>query len=332
MRHVARLAMIALAVLVTVPAYAQLNGSNMLGDTGVGTGTQPAPGWYVAGLYYRYSSDTIIKADGSRLTLDPNQPGRVTFHAIVPMLVFVSHAKILGANYGIMFAPSFGNGSLEAPVLGLQQQVTWGAGDLYFLPITLGWHTTHADFNTAFGFFASTGRYRAGADDNIGKGMWSYELSAGTTVFLDSKRSLSVATSAYWEAHSKKRGTDVTIVIPGGEINLTGVRVGQILTLEGGLGKSYLQGTLSVGVAYYAQWKLTQDDFGILLPLPISSLLAKHRVYAVGPDVTVPIAARKRLISLVNIRYLWETGARVKTQGSSLIITATFPVPSPKLQ
>jgi hypothetical protein len=55
-------------------------------------------------------------------------------------------------------------------------------------------------------------------------------------------------------------------------------------------------------------------------------------VYGVGPDVTLPIATKKKLISLVNVRYLWETGARVKTQGQSLVVTAMFPVPSPKLQ
>ena len=35
--------------------------------------------------------------------------------------------------------------------------------------------------------------------------------------------------------------------------------------------------------------------------------------------------------ALVNIRYLWETGARLKTQGQTLAITATFPIPSVKL-
>jgi hypothetical protein len=35
-----------------------------------------------------------------------------------------------------------------------------------------------------------------------------------------------------------------------------------------------------------------------------------------------------RLFALVNIRYLWETGARLKTEGDTLVVTATFPVPS----
>jgi hypothetical protein len=34
----------------------------------------------------------------------------------------------------------------------------------------------------------------------------------------------------------------------------------------------------------------------------------------------------------VNARYLWETGARTKTQGETLVVTATFPIPSVKLK
>ena len=46
--------------------------------------------------------------------------------------------------------------------------------------------------------------------------------------------------------HGKKKDTDV--------------KVGQLLTLQGGLGKSYLGGGLILGAAYYAQWKLTTDE------------------------------------------------------------------------
>ena len=58
----------------------------------------------------------------------------------------------------------------------------------------------------------------------------------------------------------------------------------------------------------------------------------KHKVFAFGPDVTLPIASKSRLFALVNIRYFWETGARVKTEGQTLALTATFPVPSVKLK
>ena len=58
----------------------------------------------------------------------------------------------------------------------------------------------------------------------------------------------------------------------------------------------------------------------------------KHKVFAFGPDVTLPVASKSKLFALVNVRYFWETGARVKTQGQTLAVTATFPIPSVKLR
>jgi hypothetical protein len=103
------------------------------------------------------------------------------------------------------------------------------------------------------------------------------------------------------------------------------VKVGQLLTLEGGAGKSFVQGAAHVGVAYYAQWKLTSDDLGLNVPAAFGDL-PKHRVFGIGPDVTIPIAVKKKLISLVNVRYLFEQGAQFKTQGNTLIITNTIPI------
>ena len=47
--------------------------------------------------------------------------------------------------------------------------------------------------------------------------------------------------------------------------------------------------------------------------------------------MTLPIASKSKLFALVNIRYLWESGAQLKTEGDTLVITATFPVPSVRL-
>ena len=55
-------------------------------------------------------------------------------------------------------------------------------------------------------------------------------------------------------------------------------------------------------------------------------------MFGFGPDVTLPVASKSKLFSLVNIRYLWESGARLKTQGQTLAVTATFPIPSVKLK
>jgi hypothetical protein len=144
----------------------------------------------------------------------------------------------------------------------------------------------------------------------------------GTTLFFDEQRSVSVATTAYWEFHSEKEDTST--------------RVGQILTLQGGAGKALLGGGLVVGAAYYAQWKLTDDELAdFVLPggTPIDlDFPNKHRVFGFGPDVTLPLASGSRLFALFNIRYMWETGAHVKTEGQNLLMTATVPIPSVRIK
>jgi len=328
MRHMCPMSrLFVLALFVTfgaVQARAQLNGENLLGDMGVKSGSQAAPGFYASGLYYLYHTSTLRDRDGNQIAIDPNNPASQTIHAICPVVLYVTPLKVLGASYGMMAVMPFASGALEAPVFSLVEEASFGASDLYIVPVQLGWHFPRADLLASFGLFAPTGRYAAGASDNLGKGMWSYELAAGATVFLDRARTISLATTGFWEIHSTKEG-EVTI----GNVTLTDVKVGQLLTLEGGVAKSFLSDAAHIGVAYYAQWKLSDDDFGSPVPLPVG--IAKHRVFGFGPDVTIPVAIRSRLIALVNARYLWETGARIKSEGQTLTVTATFPVPSIKI-
>ena len=311
-----------LSLLPAVPAQAQLNGSHSLGDFGVLSGSQPQPGFYAALFYYRFDTDTIKDADGNTLRLTPGAPSSLGLTAAAPIAWYVSNAKVLGANYGAMVVLPFANASLEAPAFSLGSTIDTGVADMLVRPLDLGWHKEHADIVAGFQFYAPTGRYERGGDDNLGKGMWTYEPFLGATVYLDEKKSFSLAATAYWEVHGSKKDTDV--------------KVGQILNLQGGLGKSFLGGGLVIGAAYYAQWKLTSDRLaGFELPgggdIDVTAR-NKHKVFGFGPEVTLPIATRSKLYALVNARYLWETGARVHTQGQTLAVTATFPIPSVKLK
>ena len=317
-------AMLLLTTLLAAPAWAQLNGENLLGDMGVKSGTQPEPGFYVGNLYYRYFTDTIKGPEGNAII--PAGATEQTIHASVPMVIYVTKKKVLGANFGMMAVMPFANGALEAPAFGLREEASTGASDLYVMPAQLGWHFSRADAVAGVAFFAPTGRHSAGASDNLGKGMWSYEVSGGTTVYLDKARSLSIATTAYWETHTKKEGE-----VAMGSTTVSDVRVGQLLTLEGGIGKSFLHGAAGFGLAYYAQWKITGDQMRMSPAADEITLDERHRVWGIGPEVTIPIATKKTLISVVNLRYLWEMGAHTKTQGPSLVATATFPVGGVKI-
>jgi hypothetical protein len=307
-----------LTLLLAAPARAQLNGSHLLGDFGVNAGSQPQPGFYAAQFYVRYDTNEIKGADGDTVRPLAGDPGGITVNALAPLLWYVSAAKVFGANYGAFVAPPFATSSIEVPAIAFSESLDMSLSDMLVRPVDLGWHTRRADVSAGFQFYAPTGKYERGGSENLGKGMWTWEPFVGTTVFLDERRSVSLATVAYWEFHSKKEDTNT--------------QVGRILTLQGGGGKSFLGGGLIIGAAYYGQWKLTEDVLGRLV-LPGGREVAlnvedKHRVFGIGPDVTLPVASRTKLFTLVNLRYFWESGARMKTQGNNLLVTATFPIPS----
>ena len=316
-----RAAVVSLVVLTLGPAlvHAQFNGHNTKGDFGLLSGSQAPPGFYLAApLYVRYDADTLRNSEGEPVSLDPDRPGSLAVNAYVIGLVWVSEYKIFGANYSLQAYPGFTDNALEAPILGVDEGVGTGFTDFYFQPINLGWHTARADFIAGLGIYAPTGRFEPGGDENLGLGMWSFEVFGGTTVYLDKAKNWHFAAAAYYETHTDKKDTNV--------------RVGDLLTVEGGLGWSFMQGLGNLGLAYYGQWKVTEDDLGIDLELPFPILIGKHRVYGIGPELTIPIATKKKLIGFVNARYLWETGARSTLEGSTFVLTATFPIPSVPLQ
>jgi len=300
------------------PAQAQLSGHNTKGDFGLQSGSQAPPGWYlVAPMYYRYSADEFRDRNGDRF-LAIAAGGNVEATAWITGAIWVSEHKFLGGNYSFSIWPGVTDNALEFPPLSLDEGTSTGLADLYVQPINLGWNTARADFVAGLGVFAPTGEYEAGGDNNRGLGMWSYELFGGTTVYFDEARTWHFAATAFYETHGKKDGTNI--------------RVGDILTLEGGFGKSFMEGAASAGIAYYAQWKLSDDDFGIDLPPLPNSRLGKHRVYGFGPEVTLPLATKQTLWGFLNLRYLWETGARSSLQGSTFVATLTFPLPGIPLQ
>ena len=306
---------VVLVSLLPLAGNAQLAGHNTRGDYGLQAGTQAPPGFYIVPLYFDYTADTLRDGNGDRF--EPlNGGGNVDAHAAIVGLLWTSNKKILGGNYGAAIYPGVTNNALELPALQTNTKTSTGFADVYVQPIVLGWSKARADFTAGLGIYAPTGEYEDGGDNNRGLGMWSYELFGGTTLYFDDARTWHLAATAFYETHGNKKGTDI--------------RVGDIVTIEGGLGKSFMEGALSVGVAYYGQWKISDDDFGSTLPG--GPFLDRHRVLGFGPEVTLPLASKTRLYGFLNLRYFWETGARTTLEGNSFLVTITFPVPSISLQ
>src|SRR5262245_9096572 len=146
--HVAILA----AILRAAPASAQLNGENLLGDMGVQSGSQPAPGLYASFIYYRYDASSLKDGHGNQVTLDPTGNGSQIINAAVPLFYYVTPKKMLGANFGMMVVVPTASGSLEAPGFGLSENADFGLSDLYVMPAQLGWHFKRADATAGFAF------------------------------------------------------------------------------------------------------------------------------------------------------------------------------------
>ena len=286
-------------------AVAQYNGHNLRGDFGLMAGTQPGQGWYAGLLGVNYGVDSLRNSNGNDLA----SGGELVVNAIAPYAWWVSDKKMLGGNYSIFASASWANNALEAPVFDVSSSTGLGAGDLYVQPVNLGWHTNRADYMAGVGVFAPTGRYTDGASDNTGLGMWSYELFGGTTVYLDNARSWSFAALAFYETHSSKEDSDV--------------KVGDILTIEGGLGKSWADGAAAFGISYFAQWKVTADEIAAGITNP-----NKHEIFGIGPELVLPLASKKKFYGTLNVRYLWDVGVKSNTEGNTFLVMATFPIPS----
>jgi hypothetical protein len=93
------------------------------------------------------------------------------------------------------------------------------------------------------------------------------------------------------------------------------------MTLAGGIGRSFLQGAANAGVAYGAQWKITHDSGSAIPPsLPI----ANGRVFAVGPQLDMPVFAKGKNLGLVSFHYLWPVGPKEALGGQMLTVSFTL--------
>ena len=295
-------------------AFADFKGHHTPGGWGMFSGTQtPAPGSaIISGIYTRYHSDKLVDRYGDDLNLSGKHRD-LTSDSYSLFAWWVSDYKILGANWGMLGSVFGTDNSLE--YAGLDFDASLGMGDLYWQPLNLGWHLKQADFILSYGIYFPTGRYDANADDNTGMGMWTHEFCAGSTLYLNKAKNWSVSAAGYYEINTEKDDTDTT--------------VGDILTIEGGLGRSWYEGAFSAGLAYYAQWKMTDDKVGGLQEvddrLPNELSLNRSRLFGLGPELNFPILIKKKPICFVTVRYQWELEARSTLEGQNLNVFLNFP-------
>ncbi len=280
------------------------------GEFGMMAGTMPPPGFY-AGMFGDISwADELVLGNGDKV-----HGPKLTQELFGPLLMWVSHYKILGADYGAMLAVPFANVRAEFPRLhDFDASTGLAPSQLWVVPLELGWHIKEplplspggADIIFHYAFYAPTGRYTAGAPNNTSLGMWCNEFSARLTAFFDKEKNWHGSASLFYDINSKKQDQDFT--------------VGNPFTFMGGLGRNYgAKETLfsgRAGIAGYGQWQVT-DTTGADAPLP--ARLNKQRIYGIGPEFTT-------LQGALTIRYFWEYGAKFAAQGQGLYLQFAMPL------
>jgi hypothetical protein len=121
-----------------------------------------------------------------------------------------------------------------------------GLGDVYLQPVILGWHHDHADIRAIAGVLAPTGKFNAGANDNVGNGYWTPVIAAGQTFYLAADKATTISLFEMYEFHTTQQGTQI--------------RPGQTFDLDYSVMRAFpihAESRLQVGVVGYGAWQTT---------------------------------------------------------------------------
>ena len=283
---------------------AQYKGDHIPGFLGLESGSQAPPGLYVGNVVWVYPTSTIKNNSGHAITL----PGSLTSTADIILLNVVTIYKLFGANLGGSAALPFIKNRIQLNSLNVDTAFAYT--DM-FVGASLGWHFKRADITAGYNLYIPTGRFSQGGTDNTGLGIWGNELTIGSTVYLDQKRLWNAAANFGLEFHTDKSGTNI--------------QAGDLGTVEGGLGRTFYRKVsgpipmiMNLGIAGYAQFKVTGDS-GSDIPPALRGF--KDRVFALGPEFNIYIP-KPRLTFLM--RYEPEFGARVRTQGQTVVVSIVW--------
>ena len=129
-------------------------------------------------------------------------------------------------------------------------------------------------------------------------------------MFFNDKKTFHFSALAAYEMNGKKKDTNI--------------KTGDILSIEGGLGKTFYmmnaektapKGILNAGLIYYLQYKVSHDE------IPAGTLLlepSKDRVGAIGAEVNYFHIGCK---TTAGLRWVSEIGAVNRFQGNTFFLT-----------
>jgi hypothetical protein len=327
----AALALASFVTLCILPVQAQQKGQWVPGQFGLNAGVIPDAGITYANVAMNYSASQLNDSSGNRFL--QNVTGTYSFWANENIVYYVSSHKILGGYYMPYTSVNIANGSLVADLTGTSLAVNAGGSglaDTYVQPVNMGWHLgKRADFNAGYSFVAPTGRYAAGASNNVGSGYWGNNLTSGTTFYITKNKATTANLATDWEIHGQKTVASK----PTGQ--LSRITPGQAFTMEWGFGqvlplKKDFSRLLQLGLVGYDQWQVTSDGGNYLVAgLPVAaSSIPYYSVHGIGFQSNF-ILPKKNL--LLFFKYYNEYSAKARPEGRTIVFGGswTWRIPKP---
>ncbi len=185
-------------------ALAQNRGVYPLGMSATSSGVTPESGFTYSNQLLFYARDQAKDDEGKTLPAT----GLNTVLMDMNTLAWVSTKRFLGATYAASATLPFAKNDLTSDIQG---PVSGGGGfaDSYYIPLILGWTTERAGVRFMYGFLAPTGRFMAGASNNVGSGYWTHALSSGQTFYLTEDKRLIFSAFEMYEFHTTQEGTRI---------------------------------------------------------------------------------------------------------------------------
>jgi hypothetical protein len=298
-----RIFVVVCVLILSMRTQAQNRGVYPLGMSATNSGVTPEAGFTYVNQLLFYSRDHAKDDAGNTLTV------RGENYVLMDMntLAWVSKKKFLGgANFSAAATFPFAKNNLTSDIQG---RISGGGGfaDSYYMPFILGWNRDRVAVRAIYGFLATSGRFAAGGNDNVGSGYWTHALSSGQTFYLKENKRLVLSAFQMYEFHTTQQGTGIH---PGETFDLDYSIMGSLPRP-----KSF---QLQTGVVGYEQ-RQTTDKTGPM----ISEAASKERyvVNALGFAVNSTFPNKK---ATVGLKYFKEFANRSTFQGYSVQISGSI--------
>jgi hypothetical protein len=291
------------ALIVVNGAKAQSRGVYPLGMSATNSGVTPESGFTYSNQLLFYSRNEV--KDQNRDTLPITGSNSVLMD--MNSLIWVSTKEFSGgARYSAFATLPVARNDLTSDING---NISGGSGfaDSYYVPLVLGWNKERIGLRILYGFLAPTGRFAAGASNNVGSGYWTNALSSGQTFYFTKNKSWALSAYEMYEFHTTQEGT--------------GTHPGQTFDLDYSFTRTFpftKAFALQVGAVGYEQRQTTATTGPAITP---EETRERYAVNALGAASNLMFPKRKLNLG---VKFFEEFANRSTFQGFSLQVSGAL--------